>query len=107
MDLADEIYAVVELFPQSEIFVLSYQMRKAVGAIPSDIAEGRGRHTVADQRHFYREARGSTQELETEIEIAIRQRFIAPDKGQELIERTQEVCRLINGLLRTLETPRA
>ena len=107
MDLVDEIYSAVREFPRSELFVLGYQMRKAAGAIPSDIAEGRERHTVADQRHFYREARGSTQELETEIEIAIRQNFIAPDKGQRLIERTQEVGRLINGLLRTLEAPRA
>lgn len=107
MDLVDAIYVAVRAFPSSELFCLSQQMGKATIAIPSDIAEGRGRYTLADQRHFYREARGSTQELETEIEVAVRQKFIPQDEGNRLIARTQEVCRLINGLLRNLETPKA
>ena len=107
MNLVDAVYVAVRTFPSSELFCLSQQMRKAAIAIPSDLAEGRGRFTLADQRHFYREARGSTQELETEIEIAVRQKFIPRDAGNRLIAQTQEVGRLINGLLRHLETPKA
>lgn len=65
MDLVDDVYAAVHGFPQSELFCLSLQVRKCGIAIPSDIAEGRGRHSTADYRHFLREARGSTHELET------------------------------------------
>ena len=102
MDLVDEIYRAVLSFPRSELFALSQQLRAAAVSIPSLLAEGKGRYTIADQRHFYREARGSNYELQTEIEIEIRQGFIPPDAGSELIKRAEEVGRLINGLLGSL-----
>ena len=105
MDLVDTIYEVTNTFPKEERYCLSIQMKKAVNAIPSDIAEGRGRYTIPDQRHLYREARGSTQELETQIEIAMRQKFVTPEHGLQLIQQTQEVCKLINGLIGSLEGP--
>jgi four helix bundle protein len=72
-------------------------MRSAASSIPSLLAEGRGRHTVPDQQHFYREARGSTFELQTQIEMAIRQQFIKGEEGARLTELANEVGRLING----------
>ena len=102
MDLVDAIYDATRSFPQSELYCLSSQMRKAAISIPSDIAEGRGRHTLPDYRHFLYEARGGTQELETQIEIAIRQNFIDTQRGSQLIALVNEVGRLINGLLRSL-----
>ena len=104
MDLVDSIYGITSTFPKSETYCLAAQMKKAAAAIPSDIAEAKGRYTVPDQRHLYREARGSAQELETQIEIAMRQNFITQERGQLLIEETQRVCRLINGLLAALKT---
>jgi four helix bundle protein len=103
MDLLDAIYLTVRTFPPTETYCLSLQMRKAAVSIPSNLAEGRGRYTVADQRHFYVEARGSTHELETQIEASTRQHFIAGDQGQQLINQTQEVCKLISGLIRKLD----
>ncbi|GAC1431314.1 MAG: hypothetical protein NVSMB68_03640 [Thermoanaerobaculia bacterium] len=102
MDLVDAVYGVTRSFPSSETFGLTAQMRKAAGSIPSDIAEGRGRHTTADYRHFLREARGGLQELETQIEIATRQNYIESRLAQTIIDQVHEVGRLINGLLRSL-----
>jgi four helix bundle protein len=103
MDLVDEIYRATQSFPTSEVYGLSAQMRKAASSIPSDIAEGRGRHTKPDYRHFLYEARGGTQELETQIEIAMRQKFLKPEHAQRLIALVHRVGQLINGLLRSLE----
>lgn len=103
MDLVDAVYAVTSTFPKSELYGLSHQMRKAASSIPSDIAEGRGRRTKPDYRHFLFEARGGAQELETQIEIARRQNFIEPEKAEELIKLVHRVGSLINGVLRSLE----
>ena len=103
MDLVDDVYKVVRRFPDYERFELSAQMRTAAVSIPTLIAEGRGRWTVPDQRHFYLEARGSTLELETEIEIGARQGFMSSDDRDRLFRRTAEVGRLINGLIKTLK----
>ena len=99
MELADDVYQAVEPFPKSELFVLSQQMRAAALSIPSLIAEGRGRYTPADQRHFYREARGSNYELQTQIEFAMRRQLVVPEQGHQLLRKAERVGRLINGLL--------
>ncbi len=102
MDLVDAVYTVTRQFPKSEMFGLAQQLKRAAMSIPCNIAEGRGRYTVADQQHFYRQARGSVLEVQTEIEIAARQQFVTTEVYNELIERANEVGRLINGLLRSL-----
>lgn len=102
MDLVDAVYCAVRTFPQAELYCLSQQMRTAAVSIPSNLAEGRGRHTFGEERQFLRQARGSTYELQTQIEIAARQRFVTPADAESLMRRADEVGRLINGLLRSL-----
>ncbi len=102
MDLVDAVYRAVRLFPKSELFAMTQQLKSAATSIPCNLAEGRGRYTIPDQRHFFRQARGSVYELQTAIEIAVRQQLMAGDAGAELLERANEVGRLINGLLRSL-----
>jgi len=99
VDLVDVIYEVTASFPNRETYVLSAQLRRAANSIPSDIAEGRGRHTKADYRHFLYMARGGTQEVETQIEIARRQKFITSQRAVELISLVHEVGKLINSLI--------
>ena len=57
------VYDVVKAFPHDERYVVSAQMRRAAISIPANIAEGFGRRTDADRRHFYVVSRGSVEEL--------------------------------------------
>ena len=70
MDLVVEIYRATEPFPKSETFGLTNQLRRASVSISSNIAEGQGRSTTKDFCHFLYMARGSLQEVETQILIA-------------------------------------
>jgi four helix bundle protein len=102
MDLVDEIYRTVADFPQHELFGLSSQMRRAAVRIPSDIAEGSGRWNLLDFRRFLHDARGSAFELETQVVVAQRQRYISAARADELTAGCLEVTRLISGLIRYL-----
>mgnify|MGYP000545357821 CR=1 FL=1 len=99
MDLVDAVYSAVRTFPKSELYGLSHQMRSASISIPSNLAESRGRRGVREEQQFVRHARGSTYEVQTQIEIAVRQGFIEPAAGAELMALADTVGRLINGLL--------
>jgi four helix bundle protein len=44
IDLVDLIYIITRKFPKSETYALASQMQRAAVAIPSNIAEGQGRH---------------------------------------------------------------
>ena len=79
MDLLCDIYALAEELPRREQFVLTQQLCKAALSIPSNIAEGRGRGTRKDFRHFVMQARGSLYEVETQITAAQKLGYIGTD----------------------------
>ena len=54
MDLVTAIYRITACFPREEIYGLTSQMRRAAVSVPSNIAEGQGRHGAAEFRHFLR-----------------------------------------------------
>ena len=102
MDLVDGIYDVTDSFPRSEVFGLTNQLRRAAVSIPSNIAEGQGRSTTKDFIHFLCIARGSLQELETQVRIAARRRFMNDLKKEQLINATTEIGKIIHGLIKAL-----
>lgn len=72
MTLVEEIYSLTKAFPPEERYGLASQMRRAAVSIPSNIAEGRSRNTRKDFIQFLHIALDSTNELETQLELASR-----------------------------------
>jgi four helix bundle protein len=102
MDLVTLVYQSTECFPHKEVFGLTNQIRKAAVSIPSNIAEGQGRNTDRDFRHFLAISRGSLQEVETQLELARRLNYLDEETLFDILELSSEVARLINGLSRAL-----
>jgi four helix bundle protein len=102
VQLAVKMFRVCNAFPQREQFGLAQQMRNASVSVPSNVAEGCGRGTLPDYRRFLLHARGSTYELETQIEIAKQTGLITGTDADALIADTNEVERLLNGMIRGL-----
>jgi four helix bundle protein len=100
MDLAKNVYAATESMPSKEQFGMTSQIRRAAVSIPSNIAEGHGRTTDRGFAVFLAQARGSLYELQTQIQLAEDLRFLAPDMASTLLTRSEEIARLLNGLLK-------
>jgi len=101
MELTVRIYTATDKFPRSERFGLTSQMRRAAASIPSNIAEGKAVGGQNYLRHL-RIAHGSEAELQTQIELATRLRFISESQANELLRETSEVGRMLVGLARSL-----
>ena len=99
---ATEIYRATEDFPKAEIYGLTSQLRRAAVSIASNIAEGQGRLTVGEFRHFLGQARGSLLELETQLTIAVDLHFLTCAEFETLEGHSSEVPRLLNGLIESL-----
>lgn len=103
MDLATEVHGIVKRFPTDERYGLSAQLRRASVSIPSNIAEGKGRWTTKDFAAFLMRARGSLHEVETQILLAIRFNYLTESETSRVFEQSEEVGRLLNGLIRSLQ----
>ena len=102
MDLVVRVYEVTEKFPPRERFGLTNQLRRAVVSVPSNIAEGQGRHATRDFLRCLSIAYGSLQEVETQLIIARRLGYLEEEFRGSLFDLTGEVARLINGLMNSL-----
>lgn len=103
MDLCVEVHNAALAFPKQEIFGLSAQLNRSVLSVPSNIAEGHGRRTTADFIHFLSISRGSLNEVETQLTLAMRYRYITQADHDELLGHCGEVGRMLNGLTDALE----
>ena len=101
MELARHIYQTITQMPDAERFGLTAQMRRAAVSIPSNIAEGHGRHSLPDYIRFLKVARGSLMELQTQLILAQDLDFIRP--ATELTNLHAETDRVLQGLIRSLE----
>lgn len=102
MDLTTAVYRVTSGFPDVERFGLTNQIRRAAVSVPSNIAEGQGRGTTRDFLHFLYIARGSLQEVETQLLLAHRLGFLTVEQQASLVSLTSEVSRILGGLIRSL-----
>jgi four helix bundle protein len=98
MDLSVEIYRLVKKLPKEETYALSDQMRRAAVSVPSNIAEGRDRNSNKEFIQFLHIARGSKSELETQLLICVRVKYLT----EEDILPAMEMCREIGSMLTAL-----
>ena len=103
MDLVEQCYRVTANFPKSELYGLTSQMRRAAISIPSNVAEGRCRHSTKVYINHVDIALGSHGELETCVEVATRLGFLSVQEKTKTLETSDSVGRLLNGLYRSLE----
>jgi len=106
MDLVTEVYHCTQAFPKTETYGLVSQLRRAAVSVPSNIAEGHARLSTGEFRQFLGHALGSLTEIETQILIAQRLCYVDSKKSEELLGRTTEVGKVLNGLLRSLSPPK-
>lgn len=100
--LARQIYEVTVVFPKEEVLGLTAQIRRSAVSIPSNLAEGAGRSSHKEFAHFVHIARGSFNEMETQLLLAQEVGFcqLTPDWLHDI----GRLHALLNGLRNSLNT---
>lgn len=100
MLLARMVYGLQKQLPKEEIYGLGDQIRRAVVSISSNIAEGFGRDTDKEFKHFLSIARGSLFETRMQLQLADGLGYLTIDS--EMMALFDEIGKLLNGLSRSL-----
>jgi four helix bundle protein len=99
IDFVEQIYKITELFPKSETYWLSDQMRRASVSISSNIAEWSGRWSEQEYVRYLHIAKSSALEVETQIIIAERLKYIQNEPSIALQWDVAEIIKMIGGLI--------
>ena len=102
MALVLNVNRCTQTFPKIEVYGLTSQLRRAAVSVSSNIAEGQARLSTGEFRHFLGNARGSLEEIETQVLIARDLCYLEQDQSDCLLKDTAEVGRILNGLLASL-----
>tara|TARA_B110000046_G_scaffold179121_1_gene207891 strand:+ start:8883 stop:9236 length:354 start_codon:yes stop_codon:yes gene_type:complete len=100
MELVDDVYTFVEAFLNTEKYGLRSQITRSAVSIPSNIAEGASRSSEKDFARFLEIALGSAFELETQIIIASRRKYISEGSLEETVKKLSSLQKRIYGLRR-------
>ena len=94
MDLVERVYRIAASFPRSEQWGLTSQMRRAVISVPSNIAEGYGRQATGEYRHHLSIGRGSLLELETQVLLSNRLKYLQPSDADSVITEIEQISKM-------------
>jgi len=103
MDLVEAVYRTSALFPADERFGLTSQVRRAATSVPCNVAEGYSRPSRSDYTHFLDIARGSANEVETQLLLAVRLGHVTSGQAKEALGLMLEVQRILAGLVKSLQ----
>ncbi len=105
IDIVTDLYQLVENFPKEELYALSSQLKRAAVSIPSNIAEGYGRNSTQSYMHFVSISRGSLFELETQLLVARKLKFIKNETlFSNIMNQITEETKIINSFINKLES---
>jgi len=93
------VYSMTKLFPKTESYSLTDQMRRAASSVTANIAEGFGRQTYKEKLQFYYLAQGSLTELKNFLLIARDVGYVKEVSFNDLIEQANLTHKLLQGFL--------
>jgi four helix bundle protein len=108
IDLAVRMVGLADRLVARKRFAIADQLVRTALSVPSNIAEGQGRSTTRDRRHFLVQARGSLYELETHLEVVVRSRLARDVSGVHVLIKkiSAGLTRMIDNLATSSSTTR-
>lgn len=100
MDLVVDLYKLTGNFPQSELYGIVNQIRRASVSIPSNIAEGASRNSLKDRMRFYIIARSSLVEIDTQLEIAKQLGYCSDEHLKSTSEKLNHIFAMLSNMVK-------
>ncbi|MBI3952718.1 MAG: four helix bundle protein [Candidatus Doudnabacteria bacterium] len=95
------IYKATKTFPKDEMFGLISQLRRAGVSFTSNLAEGFSRRSYKEKVQFYCTSLGSLTEIQNQLLIARDIGYLEAATADVMLEQTEELHKMTNGLIKS------
>lgn len=102
IELSKLVYKLIEQLPSDERYGLTNQIKRSVISIPSNIAEGAGRNSNKEFKHFLSIANGSAYELQTQLILTSELGLISIDKMRPINNLLNEILKMSYSLQKSI-----
>ena len=103
IEMVTNVYQLTQVFPKEELYGLTNQMRRSAVSVPSNIAEGAGRNSSKEFLQFLYIATGSLSELETQLIIAYKLKYINDEQKQNMDILINTIFKMLSGLMQSIK----
>jgi four helix bundle protein len=97
------VYKLTGGFPSAEKFGLTSQLRRAANSVHSNIAEGAARGSRKEFRRFLYQARGSLEEIDSQLEVAGELGFLGGEDLDDMAELFSRLSRALAGTIKSVD----
>lgn len=98
--LNKEVYLITAKFPKDEEYNIKKHLKQCSRNIPGNIAEGFGRYHYQESMQFYRIARGSLNELKSDLYLSFDLEYINKEELSEMLNRIDNINKMLNSLIK-------
>lgn len=106
-ELTLKTYQVTQQFPKEERFGLTSQIRRSAVSTPANIAEGYGRKHTKEYIQMLYISQGSLEETKYYFLLGRDLKYLRNEQYEKLINLSEEVGRMLRGLIKSLEKTKA
>ncbi|MFA5871289.1 MAG: four helix bundle protein [Parcubacteria group bacterium] len=95
-----EIFRITNKFPDNLKFSLVSQMIRAAISVIANIAEACGRSGSRESRNLFNIAKGSVYEVVSLLDLSLMQNYISKTEYDELYRLSEEISKMLSGLIK-------
>lgn|SRR5512138_3452238 len=101
-ELVKFVYSETKSFPKEEQYGITSQIRRAAVSIPTNIAEGCGKHTEKEFAGYLQISMGSACETEYLMLLSLELGYLLQPKYEELEKTIIEIKKMLVSLLKNI-----
>lgn len=99
------LYKLTEVFPKSEQFGITQQLKRAASSIPANIAEGCCRNSSKEFAQFLQISMGSASEVKYFLILCKDLEYIKLDDFETLVALIDEIMKMLSVFINKLRSP--